>query len=125
MSSKTKSQVKKHIEELISEVGWVTYPQLLRYLKRKGVEIEGNYNLEITEKNIFLWGKISKVVVDSIVELMVERTVEATPVPMDLYKVEGFSFSQPIILRIPEQRLETTAVYLTVLRFVTKTNDNG
>ncbi|MFF2531324.1 hypothetical protein ACFVS2_20690 [Brevibacillus sp. NPDC058079] len=119
-----KNKVKQIIVNHIKKASWFTYPQLLRVLEAEGVKVHGTYNLEMKEKNVALWGGLSEVVVLSISELMNEGRVVGMAAPIELYQIEGFDQTQPIILSVPEGRMETSAVFLTYLRYIPELNNN-
>jgi hypothetical protein len=116
MAKRSKRQVKTYIQDLLQQVGWVTYPQLLRYLSNKSVDVTGEFNLEVTERNVLLWGNLSKVVVDAITELMREQELLLIPAPPQTYQLDHFNTNQPIITVIPQEKLETPVIFLTVLQ---------
>lgn len=116
MAKRSKRQVTTYITDLLEQVGWVTYPQLLRYLSTKSVDVKGEYNLEITEKNVLLWGNLSKVVVDSITDLMREERLMLIPAPLQVYQLERLSLQKPIIAELPKEKLKSPVVMLTVLQ---------
>lgn len=113
-----KNKVKTLILNHIKKVGWLSYPQLLRYLSAEGAEVNGGFELQIADKNIVLWGGLSEVVVQSLTELFSENKVVGMPAPIELYSIEGMSFAQPLVLNIPAERLETPSVFLTYLSYV-------
>lgn len=118
MAKKNKNQVKELIVETIKKTKWLSYPQLVRLLRNEGVEVDGTYQLEMKEKNIVLWGGLSKVVVDAIVDLMQENVVVGLPAPIELYRMDGFSFDYPVVFKLPEDKLKAPAVFLTFLNYV-------
>lgn len=113
-----KSNVKTIILNHIKKAGWLNYPQLLRTLKEDGVDVDGGFELQIAEKNIVLWGGLSEVVVQSLTDLFNENKIVGMPAPIELYSIEGMAFAQPLVLNIPEVRLESPSVFLTFLRYV-------
>lgn len=115
MAKRTKRQVISYISECLETMGWVTYPQLLRYLASKNVEVAGDFNLEVTEKNVLLWGNLSQVVVDSITELMREQKLLLIPASPQVYQLDQLVIHEPVITELPAEKLDKPSVFLTVL----------
>lgn len=119
-----KNKVKQIIVNNIKKAGWFSFPQLLRVLTAEGVEVNGGFQLEMTDKNVILWGGLSEVVVQALTELLREGRLVGLPAPIELYVMEGMDLSRPIIVNVPQEKLENPAIFLTFLRYIPEVNNN-
>ncbi|WPS85300.1 hypothetical protein SMD22_01345 (plasmid) [Brevibacillus halotolerans] len=119
-----KIKVKQIIMNNIKKSGWYSYPQLIRVLTAEGVQVNGTFQLEMKDKNIILWGGLSEEVVFAITELLEEGRLVGVPAPIELYQMEGLDMTRRIILSVPQERLETSAIWLTFLRYIPEANSH-
>lgn len=110
------NQIKELIADILGGIGWMTYPQIIRYLESKGVPAKGDYQLEIQSLNVELWGSLSKPVVEAIIELLNEQEIDTPPAPLEMYLPEGFPLNRPMVRELPSKKLESPAIHLTVIR---------
>lgn len=113
-----KNQVKKLVLEQVKKSGWVTYPQLLRFLSEEGVNVNGSYQLEMKDKNIVLWGGLSETVVTALTDLMQDSKIVGMPAPVELYQIDGIPTAHPLTMVVPNDALPNPAIFLTFLRYV-------
>lgn len=113
-----KTQIKKFVVEQLKKMGWVTYPQLLQALSVEGVNVNGNFHLEIRDKNIVLWGGLSETVVNALTDLIADGKIVAQPAPIDLYQIDGVPNALPLTTVVPNEALPSPAILLTILRYV-------
>ncbi|BBW98888.1 hypothetical protein [Geobacillus subterraneus] len=87
----TKQETKDLVGSLIRQMKWITYPQLLGYLRANGMNVDGTYELrsrpfQNPNIEIVLWGGLSQDVVNILQELIKEGDVLVLPFPLAAYQ---------------------------------------
>lgn len=112
----------ERVLEILENVGWMTFPQLLRTLKGEGFEVEGKHRLSMTPTNVMCWFGLSEELTSSLVELFNQDLIRPLPATPQLYGMENIDFgSMPIILDYPKETLpkgENEVLFLSFLSIV-------
>lgn len=103
---KLNNKLTKRIHEIMENVGWMTFPQLIRVLKGEGFEVEGNHELAMTPTNVKCWFGLSEELANSFIELFTQNVLRPFPATPQLYGMENLDFgSMPMILDYPQANL--------------------
>lgn len=120
---KTNKELTERILEILTSVGWMTFPQLIRTLKGEGYEVEGSHQLTMTPITVKCWFGMSEELTSSLIDLINQDAIRPLPATPQLYGMENVDFgSMPILLDYPKVNLPEgqEVLFLSFLSIVSK-----
>lgn len=124
VESKTNKELTERILEILTSVGWMTFPQLIRTLKGEGYKVEGNSQLSMTPTSVKCWFGMSEELTSSLIDLFNQDVIRPLPATPQLYGMENLDFgSMPILLDYPKANFpegQQEVLFLSFLSIVSK-----